>query len=92
MINSESETCYAITAQQWHDHKNLVRILPEQEPGTICYQIWTYEPKMYQEKTTEKSIKNSQLVDVLSLWLSFQDSTDVRIQIVLDELERDIKW
>ena len=92
MINSESETCYAITAQQWHDHKNLVRILPEEEPGAICYQIWTYETKMYQEKTTEKSIKNSQLVDVLSLWLSFQDSTDVRIQMVLDELGKDIKW
>jgi hypothetical protein len=47
---------------------------------------------MYQEKTTEKNIKNSQLVDVLSLWLSFQDSTDVRIQMVLDELEKDIQW
>ena len=92
MINPEPETWYAITAQQWQAHKNLVRVLPEKEQGAICYQIWTYEPKMNPEKTSEKSLKNLQSVDVLSLWLSFRESEDVRIQIVLDEIEKGFEW
>jgi len=92
MINPEPETWYAITAQQWHAHKNLVRVLPEKEPGAICYQIWTYEPKVCHEKTSEKRLKNPQSVDVLSLWLSFRESEDVRIQIFLDEIEKGFEW
>lgn len=89
MINPDKEICYGLSPQNWAEIKKKIVVLPEKEPGASCYQIWTYEPRMYRESTNTLS---TPCVDPLSLWLSFKDSTDARIELALTDLEKEFKW
>jgi DNA-binding MarR family transcriptional regulator len=89
MINSDKETCYALSPQNWQELKQSIIALPEKEPGASCYQIWAYEPRMYREGSISSS---APCVDTLSLWLSFRDSSDPRIELALSDLEKEFRW
>ena len=90
MINPDSETCYAISNQAWQKIKENVVSLPEKEEGATCYQIWSYEPRMYREKNL--NLKTLPHVDIPSLWLSLRDNADPRIQSALNQIEKGIRW
>ena len=60
-----------------------IRELPEPAPGAQEWQVWSYSPALVPGATT---------VDPLSLALSLQDNADDRIQLALDELERQRPW
>jgi hypothetical protein len=89
MINSDKEICYGLSPQNWEEVKKDIVVLPEKEPGASCYQIWAYEPRMYREGSSTLS---TPCVDPLSLWLSYRESTDARIESALADLEREFKW
>jgi DNA-binding MarR family transcriptional regulator len=88
-INSDQETCYALSPQKWQEVKQSLVILPEKEPGASSYQIWAYEPRMFHEGSISSG---SPSVDPLSLWLSLRDSSDPRIELALIDLEREFRW
>ena len=90
MINPDKENCYALSPQTWQELKQGIVILPEKEPGASCYQIWTYEPRMYREVSSISS--GTPCVDVLSLWLCFRDNSDPRIELALSDLEKEFRW
>ena len=89
MINSDQENCYALSPQSWQEVKGRIFALPEKEPGANCYQIWAYEPRMYREGSISLG---ETCVDSLSLWLSFRDSSDPRIELALSDLEEEFRW
>jgi len=89
MINSDEEACYAISNKNWLEVKQSITELPEKEPGAICYQIWAYEPRIYRDSTDSLGVK---CVDKLSLWLSFKESSDARIELAMSELEESFRW
>jgi len=89
MINPDQETCYALSPQNWQEVKQGFIALPEKEPGANCYQIWAYEPRMYREGSITSGIP---CVDALSLWLSFRESTEPRIELALSDLEKEFRW
>jgi hypothetical protein len=64
--------------------------LPEKEPGATCYQIWAYEPRM--QRGTNVTSSGTPCIDSLSLWLSFRDSGDSRIELALSDLEKEFRW
>ena len=88
-ISSDQETCYALSPQNWQEVKQSLIVLPEKEPGASCYQIWAYEPRMYREGSISSG---PSCVDTLSLWLSFRDSSDPRIELALCDLEGEFRW
>jgi hypothetical protein len=89
MINSDEETCYALSSKDWLEVKQTITVLPEKEPGANCYQIWSYAPRMSREGTNSVGVK---CVDKLSLWLSFKGSSDARIELAMSELEESFRW
>jgi DNA-binding MarR family transcriptional regulator len=89
MINSDEETCYALSSKDWLEVKQTITVLPEKEPGANCYQIWSYAPRMSREGTNSVGVK---CVDKLSLWLSFKGSSDARIELARSELEESFRW
>lgn len=89
MINSDNEICYALSPNRWKEIKEKIVALPEKEPGSTCYQIWAYEPKMYR---VNSNTNHSSCVDTHSLWLSFRDNPDSRIQLALIDLEKEFSW
>jgi hypothetical protein len=90
MVNADQETCYALSPAQWRANQANITVLPEKEPGATCYQIWAYEPRMQRSK--QASSYGTPCVDLLSLWLSFRDSGDARIELALSDLEREFRW
>jgi DNA-binding MarR family transcriptional regulator len=89
MINSDKETCYALSPKNWQELKRSIIALPDKEPGASCYQIWAYEPRMNREGSISSG---APCVDTLSLWLSFRDSCDPRIELALSDLEKEFRW
>ena len=89
MINSDKETCYALSPQNWQELKLSITALPEKEPGASCYQIWAYEPRINREGSISSG---TPYVDTLSLWLSFRDNPDPRIELALSDLEKEFRW
>ncbi|QWD80080.1 hypothetical protein ICV01_01810 [Polynucleobacter sp. MWH-Spelu-300-X4] len=91
MINDDKESCYAISSSKWRELLRYgVRELVEREPGASHWQIWSYEPAIKIESSGNKN--KYDLVDQFSLWLSFKDDPDDRVQIALKELEKSFKW
>ena len=58
--------------------------LPEPLPGSCQMQVWTYAPIL------ARNVK--QAVDPLSLSLSFQEASDERIELALEELKEHFPW
>ena len=90
MVNADPETCYALSPAQWRENQANIRALPEKEPGATCYQIWAYEPRM--QRSANAILSGTPCVDSLSLWLSFRDSGDPRIELALSDLEKGLRW
>lgn len=90
MVNADQETCYALSPAQWRANQTNITVLPEKEPGATCYQIWAYEPRMRRNADTNSS--GAPCVDSLSLWLSFRDGGDSRIELALNDLEKEFRW
>lgn len=90
MVNADQETCYALSPAQWRANQTNITVLPEKESEATCYQIWAYEPRMQRSKQASSS--GTRCVDLLSLWLSFRDSGDSRIELALSDLEKEFRW
>ncbi len=76
---------FAVDASSWKKMAGQgIEILPEPEQGASEWQIWSYSPNL--------GLEAPKAVDALSLSLSFQDSTDERIRIALDELKARFPW
>jgi DNA-binding MarR family transcriptional regulator len=69
---------YAISADTWKRlEKEGVKTIPVDEPGTCLLQVWSYDPKV---------LGVGGMVDPFSLFLSFQEETDERIEIALEDM------
>ncbi|MDZ4181655.1 MAG: MarR family winged helix-turn-helix transcriptional regulator, partial [Candidatus Cloacimonadaceae bacterium] len=79
MINATEYVTYATISSIAKSNDALIeQNLDAYTPGQTCeLQIWRYDPKL---------ISLSDCVDPLSLYLSFKDDPDDRIQISLDEM------
>lgn len=75
-----SETVYAIGQNDWRLIESEFTISPEADADTFELQVWNYRPLPWGETLC---------VDPLSLLLSLRDEVDERVQISLEELERD---
>jgi DNA-binding MarR family transcriptional regulator len=69
----------AVNASEWPGIKKLMDIEQREERDFDCAQIqlWRYSPT---------GITNDALVDPLSLWLSFENTKDERLEMARDEL------
>lgn len=83
-LSSGGDKQYAISVRQYHKMKKL-NTIPEinLHDGEIALEIWNYDPTI---------LSNSNFVDPLSLYLTFKDHEDERIQMSLDETIGKIKW
>jgi hypothetical protein len=69
---------YAVSAGTWKRlEKEGVKTIPVDEPGTCLLQVWSYDPKV---------LGVGGMVDPFSLFLSFQEETDERIEIALEDM------
>ena len=74
----------ALSAAQWKIAKAAdLQVLAAPDEEAYEWQIWNYAPIL---------APNNKAVDPLSLWLSLQGATDDRVQLALDELEKDFPW
>jgi len=62
---------------------------PEPVPGGCQLQVWTYAPILGADA---KIADDTRVVDPLSLKLSFQDISDERIELALEELREHFPW
>lgn len=83
MLAPPDERCYAVSSTDWSRMKGSVSHIPQPAPGLAQLQIWTYKPDI---------VRNSKLVDTLSLWASLKDVPDDRVQISLDEMMKELRW
>jgi len=90
MVNADQETCYALSPAQWRANQSNITVLPEKEPRATCYQIWAYEPRM--QRSVNAISSGTLCVDPLSLWLSFRNNSDARIELALSDLEKEFRW
>lgn len=77
MLASPQEAVYALPANIWRSVREMLEIIPIEEPGTCVVQIWRYDPKILAE---------GKYVDKFSLWLSLQNSGDERVTQALERL------
>lgn len=84
MVNEPQQPVIALTAETTQQAKQAdVFFEPREIADGIAVQVWRYAPSMRAHEKT---------VDLLSLWLSFGDQRDDRIQMALDELEEKFPW
>lgn len=74
-----SETVFAIGQNDWRLIESEFTISPEADADTFELQVWNYRPLPWGDTLS---------VDPLSLLLSLRDEVDERVQITLEELER----
>jgi DNA-binding MarR family transcriptional regulator len=75
---------YAVSAMQWKAAMQAgIKPLTEPEEGCCEWQVWSYSPEL---------LFDSQMVDPLSLTFSLQNETDERVQLALEELQRQFPW
>lgn len=85
MISEPRWPTYAVGAAQWNKiARHQMEIVSDPDDGASEWQIWTYDPRL--------AFEAPKAVDPLSLALSFQDSTDERIRLALDELKERFPW
>lgn len=78
LLNKPVYPEYAITRDAWKVMKEKgIDTIPIDEPGTCLLQVWCYNPKVLEVDGN---------VDPFSLYLSFKNETDERIEIALDEM------
>ena len=78
MLNKPAYPEYAISRDAWKVMKEIgIDQIPIEEPGTCLLQVWCYSPK---------ALEVDGYVDPFSLYLSFQDESDERIEMALDEM------
>lgn len=84
MISEPPSIVRALTQAEWKlALDGGLKALPEWEPASLEWQIWTYKPPFYQ---------TGDCVDPFSLLLSLRDERDERVQIALDELRGALPW
>lgn len=79
---------YAVDRREWKklQSANEIQILRNADDGCVQVEVWNYSPGLFHNHGKQ------QLVDPLSLYLSLRDTTDVRIEQALEELEGGIRW
>lgn len=84
MLNEPRTPVIAVTADAVAQAKAQGVIFePRQLGDAIEVQVWRYPP------TTER---DQRAADRLSVWLSLEGSTDARIQMALDDIDRSLPW
>ena len=77
-IADEQRECFAISKTDYMYLKKHNRInITNKTEGRICVEIWKYPPGL---------IANQQIVDPLSLYLTFKDIQDERVEMEIEKL------
>ena len=87
-MNPSKQEYYAIEKNKFYklEKENKLQGLNEFE-GRYCLEIWKYEPYMLMQDIAEEAI-----VDPLSLYLSFTDNQDERIEMALEQIIKKYIW
>jgi phosphoribosylformylglycinamidine (FGAM) synthase PurS component len=87
-INRSRQEYYAIEKGRFYELQKggQLKNLNDQE-GKICLEVWKYDPDILATGITEESN-----VDPLSLYLSFKDSHDERIEMALEKIIDKFIW
>lgn len=84
MLSENAYPEYAISHKIWNTmQKEGTEIIPIEEPGICTLQIWCYDPKLLEVEGQ---------VDPFSLYLSFQNETDERIEMALEQMMEQYSW
>jgi hypothetical protein len=87
MIARPDRQVRALTSSQWNIRPSSVslKVIPESsnDLANIEFEIWKYDPLL---------LRDSGIVDPLSLYLSLADTDDERIESALDELLENMSW
>jgi len=84
LLSAAKYPVYAIGREDWKNRqKEKVNILPMAEPHACEIEIWRYHPCR---------LKENNVADRLSLYLSLQDNADERVKSALKELIGGMKW
>lgn len=74
----EPEDCYAISNTDYLNLKKQMRIdVVNKIEGRVCLEIWKYRPGILAEKG---------MVDPLSLYLSFKETNDERVEMEIEKM------
>lgn len=87
-MNPSQQEYFAIEKNQYYKLKkeNKLQGLNEFE-GRYCLEIWKYDPNLLMQDIAEEAV-----VDPLSLYLSFTDNKDERIDMALDQIIKKYIW
>ena len=84
MLNEPAHPEYAISRNAWKVMKEKgIEKIPIEEPGTCLLQVWCYNPKV---------LEVDGHVDPFSLYLSFQNETDERIEMAIEQMMAQCAW
>jgi len=75
----------AVSNRHWKAMQELAAVMevPNEEPGATEVEVWSYSPELF---------ARDGMVDPLSLYLSFRESPDERIEMALEKLEEAFPW
>lgn len=85
MLSPPTHPVYAISAQEWKELQQLggIQELPSAEEADIELEVWGYDPKLFAKRG---------VIDCFSLYLSLKENQDERVEMMLKEMMKGIKW
>jgi hypothetical protein len=84
LLDTPDVPVYAVSAATWREiQHNGVERIPIPDAGTCGIQVWRYDPSVLTENHS---------VDPFSLYLSFRDDSDERIQSALENMMENYPW
>jgi hypothetical protein len=82
MIVSDAHQTYAISRVDWNRLRSSVTTIPAPD-APIELEIWRYDPTLFRKNRT---------ADPLSLFLSFANEKDERIEQALGQILEEFQW
>lgn len=85
LLAPPSNPVYAVGVNDWKwmNLQSTIVELPVPEPQSFELEIWNYSPL---------HLKENDVVDRFSLYLSLQDNTDERVQSALEKMMEEVLW
>lgn len=88
-INPVRQEYYAIEKGMFQALKKTNALINENTyEGRFCFEVWKYNPMTINKLLFE----NNQTVDPLSLLLCYDDNYDERVEMAMEQIERDFIW
>lgn len=85
MMAEPDHRTVCMTTEQWKTFQEQAAPieLEQPEPGCLEIQVWTYDPNLF---------SRNRVADPLSVFLSYENNADERVEMALEKMLEDVPW